>query len=141
MVSSLYFFLAQLGEPAKRRRIFDFGSNTNRQGGIPNPLDFIFGFLDGQLSYATTLRFIVFYGLGVNIFKKIIQKIFKIIFQSFGVILFWALMSILPNTPPGKKRKKREMKQSLKEELPQILREEEFHKLLAKIHENQFQYS
>jgi len=124
MVSSLYFFLAQLGEPAKRRRIFDFGSNINRQGGIPNPLDFIFGFLDGQLSYATTLRFIVFYGLG-----------------SFGVILFWALMSILPNTPPGKKRKKREMKQSLKEELPQILREEEFHQLLAKIHENQFQYS
>ena len=105
MVSSLYFFLAQLGEPAKRRRIFDFGSNTNRQGGIPNPLDFIFGFLDGQLSYATTLRFIVFYGLGVNIFKLITQKNFL---NYFPVIWSYSVLGFDVNTSEHSAREETE---------------------------------
>ena len=70
MISAIYFTLAQLGEPANRRRIFEdvtqqFG-NINRQAGF-NPLDFIFGFLDGQLSYANVLRIVVFTSLGVRI--------------------------------------------------------------------------
>ena len=69
MISAIYFTLAQLGEPANRRRIFEDVSqqfsNINRQGGF-NPLDFVFGFLDGQLSYANVLRIIVFTSLGVR---------------------------------------------------------------------------
>ena len=81
MVSAIYFTLAQLGEPSNRRRIFEDVtqqfSNINRQGGF-NPLDFIFGFLDGQLGYGNVLRIIVFYSLGVRI--KFSSLILKLIF-------------------------------------------------------------
>ena len=70
-MSGNYFILAQLGEPANRkRRIFDefiqFGEKiTNRQGAF-NPFDLVFGLLDGVLSYGTVLRTVVFYALGVS---------------------------------------------------------------------------
>ena len=38
---------------------------ADRQG-IGNPLDLVFGLLDGVLSYGTVLRTIVFYSIGVS---------------------------------------------------------------------------
>ena len=67
IISAIYYILAQFGEPANRRQA-DLFSNifiTNRQG-IGNPLDLVFGLLDGVLSYSSVLRTIVFYSLGVR---------------------------------------------------------------------------
>ena len=38
--------------------------------GIGNPLDLVFGLLDGVLSYSAVLRTIVFYSLGVSFLKN-----------------------------------------------------------------------
>ena len=42
---------------------------TNRQGGL-DPFGLVFGVLDGVLSYASVLRTIVFYALGVSRYKN-----------------------------------------------------------------------
>ena len=42
---------------------------TNRQGGL-DPFGLVFGVLDGVLSYASVLRTIVFYALGVSRYRN-----------------------------------------------------------------------
>merc|ERR1712203_1311166 len=84
IIAATYYFLSQLGEPARKRRRKDeddinllYQTNfIDRQGF--NPLDLVTGFLDPILSYSAVFRTLVFYGLGAS-----------------GILIFWALMSLL----------------------------------------------
>jgi len=120
ILSGNYFILAQLGEPAnRRRRIFDefiqFGEKiTNRQGAF-NPFDLVFGLLDGVLSYGTVLRTVVFYALGAS-----------------AVIFFWLLMSFLPNTPPGRKKRSSSVFSKIN------LENDKINRILLQVHDDQF---
>ena len=51
--------------------------------GIGNPLDLVFGLLDGVLSYSAVLRTIVFYSLGVSFLKLFKKKL--IFFYKIGI--------------------------------------------------------
>jgi len=92
IIAASYYFLSQLGEPANSRRKDEDDNNllyqTNfidRQGF--NPLDAVTGFLDPILSYSAVFRTLVFYGLGAS-----------------GILIFWAFMSLLPNSRGRKRR-------------------------------------
>jgi len=114
IISLNYYIFAQFGEPANRRNFLKFADLiTKRQGGF-NPFEFIFGFLDGVLSYSVVLRTIVFYAIGAS-----------------GIVIFWTIMSFLPNTPPGKRKRK-------KRSLNKTDNEDTHLKILQNIHDNQW---
>ena len=64
LVSKLRNFLRFGDTIVKFRRV----PLTNRQGGL-DPFGLVFGVLDGVLSYASVLRTIVFYALGVSRYR------------------------------------------------------------------------
>lgn len=118
IISANYYIFAQFGEPATRRRVGDLFNLADRQG-IGNPLDLVFGLLDGVLSYGTVLRTIVFYSIGAA-----------------GIVIFWLIMSILPNNPPG--RRKRSVERQHIKKRKTFIDDSKLYKIFTSIYENPF---
>lgn len=123
IISANYYILAQFGEPANRRRAGDLFTHmfiTNRQG-IGNPLDLVFGLLDGVLSYSAVLRTIVFYSLGAG-----------------GIIIFWLIMSLLPNNPPGRRKRSQGVRRHKVKKRNVLYDDSNIYRILSSVHENHF---
>ena len=81
-------------------------------------MEAVAGFLDPVLSYAAVLRTIVFTVLGVR--KYYPSPDTKLYFQASGILIFWALMSLLPNGS-GRRRRRRTVNQTWEPDLTNII--------------------
>ena len=104
IIAATYYFLSQLGEPARKRRRKDeddinllYQTNfIDRQGF--NPLDAVTGFLDPILSYSAVFRTLVFYGLGVRTENKFYYSSYETFFsgiRNFGILGFHVIITKL----------------------------------------------
>ena len=133
--------MSQLGEPAKKKRRKDeddinllYQTNfIDRQGF--NPVEAVAGFLDPVLSYAAVLRTIVFTGLGVRRYHPSPDT--KLYFQASGILIFWALMSLLPNGS-GRRRRRRTVNQTWEPDLTNIILEKQLSDIVTNIEDKDF---
>lgn len=102
-----------------------------------NPLEAVAGFLDPVLSYAAVLRTIVFTGLGVRRYCPSPDT--KPFLQASGILIFWALMSLLPNGSGRRRRRRRTVNETWEPDLRNIILKKHLSDIVSKIEDKDFQ--